>query len=268
MCLHINSKSRLYTAVGDYYVETYESPMDYIPDIEINPNEDSLCMAIVGPYFNQYKAYCSMKHISDSFYMINSNPKMSQFADMKINVYRDSTLDRRVRVTLMTKHSFSEHNSPVTMFDNTVHLGGHCDLVYATNGICVWEYYPENEGCSNKTSYFNIDFSPKYWQVMNNQLLDKLMGMDYHDYRLSIKYDSSFYTHQNSIVIELPNFSTEIFNLYYIPNEIIILTDNKLVWNGITYRRSRFNSFKEKQQNIDSLKPWPWMWRSRPNNCY
>ena len=245
-CMTVYPETRLYSAVGDHFAIGFPTPNGYIPDIEYDASADSLFIGEINSSRGYLMARCSIKNISDSFYIINSNPLESAFDDMRIKVFDDTTLNGKVRVTVLTKYSFSNN------------YRSYPDCLYSkepVDGIYLWEYTPEEK--ERDWFKFTIYFKPTVFELEQNRLLDTYMGMDKNDYHLTICDNPAFFTPDKNIVIELPNFSSNVFCQYYIRDNIILLTDDKLVWNGITYRRSRFNSLTEKQQNIDSLKPWP-----------
>ena len=149
----------------------------------------------------------------------------------------------------------------IETLDNGRHQVEKEELVRLMVGRSLEQYYPDKSYTPEEKERdwfkFTIYFKPTVFELEQNRLLDTYMGMDKNDYHLTICDNPAFFTPDKNIVIELPNFSSNVFCQYYIRDNIILLTDDKLVWNGITYRRSRFNSLTEKQQNIDSLKPWP-----------
>ena len=250
--LTVASETRLYTAVGDWFVYPALVPDDYIPDIEINTDTDSLLMGEIDPYFYRdckIKAKCSLKHLSDSFFVINSNPLETAFDNISVKVFDDSTLNGRVRITVLTQDELSDQSEGCPLRLSTQNIG----FIY------IWEYKPGEKDID--ISNFTIYLEPRSLIMERNFLLDRYMGMKKDDYRLVIKDNPAFFSPDKSVVIELPNFSSEIYDLYYIRDNIIILTDDKLVWNGITYRRSRFNSLMEKQRNSKDFKVWPSRWR-------
>lgn len=210
-------------------------------DLAIEVSDDSLIIARNETIYSDIThirlyAKCAIKHIADSFYSIKSNPYIG-FQEVKMDIAPDSTLNGLTRVIISAPNLHRNFGIRYSI-DNYTH---YCESEIS-NGIGILDLkkpiYPKDA----KNLLHSIVLLPLCDVFYLYSFDDRYFGLT--DCHFDLPEPICLNHGNQCVTISLPNLDNSTFRLFHL-NQIIIMTDDHLSWDGITYYRSRFNSYSE-----------------------
>ena len=222
----------------------YTTGTDTDPVIEVS--QDSFLIArneTVYSDITEMRLYarCQIRHIADSFYSIWSDPyKEKGFKDPEITVRHDPSLDGRTRVAIYARNLYSTYGIKCFIYGNW----RDPDIVMS-HGRWIHDFdppRPNRQSADTRNSFDYIIFYPTCPTIFSHSFDDRYLGLMEYTFYFPKPVDLS--DGNRCVTITFPNLDDSAFSSFYL-NEIIVMTDDYLKWDGRTYYRSAFNSYSE-----------------------
>lgn len=169
-------------------------------------------------------AQCSLKCLSDSFYIINYNPMETPQWKHEVTIRPDSTLEGRTRVVIRAPRLIHKYRMWIEYFSDPLDW-------YIDDGIFVHDFQKPSNECLHQFPLYRFRFLPNRYTSVG------IRPDAENEYQFTCP--RKIYLSEGNQVIDFyfPALEDSIFDSYFINDNIIILTGDHIVWNGVEYLR-------------------------------